>query len=467
MEVPAQPPGSSQHEPESILFESLNASFIANQDAATKDLIGGLDPLGLEIEANGTDFDVREEILDDDNIQGWIRRHSVADTTVGCATGKILRVVLFDRVLYQDPLRPPADALAVRFSRNDLYCHFGCSPLALEKMSLHHMWTRDFPRDQRAGRNISCTGFGTRDFSMIWMNSAGCDSRWAIIVFKVFNSGTRERFLQEARRLRSLYDHPGFLPFVAIGASIRSTEITMDHHMKVISESELKLQRFPNARSASEVYGSVLTVAGAIAGDKRDAQTMDTMVTKCLKMKTQPNIRNNQTLEKKSAALKAAFKYQKQVIRGLIDDAEHGQGYASRQIECVLSFMAQRQQELSIEIAQTQSKLAEASRQEQGISIEIARASKTIAEETKKDGTSMKTLAVVTLVYLPCTTVSSVLAMPLFDWDADDQSIVNPRIWVFFVFAIPLTITTIIIWRLWLRYPTKGKGSRVGNDSLP
>ena len=45
--------------------------------------------------------------------------------------------------------------------------------------------------------------------------------------------------------------------------------------------------------------------------------------------------------------------------------------------------------------------------------------------------------------------------MPLFDWDADDRSVVNPRIWVFFLFAVPLTAVTIGIWRLWLNYRTK------------
>lgn len=86
----------------------------------------------------------------------------------------------------------------------------------------------------------------------------------------------------------------------------------------------------------------------------------------------------------------------------------------------------------------------------------------------------MKTLAVVTLVYLPCTTVSSVFAMPLFDWNADGQSVVNPRIWVFFLFAVPLTVITIGIWSLWLKYRTEGKVQAIdldiasaGNKLLP
>ncbi|KIX04476.1 uncharacterized protein Z518_05346 [Rhinocladiella mackenziei CBS 650.93] len=122
----------------------------------------------------------------------------------------------------------------------------------------------------------------------------------------------------------------------------------------------------------------------------------------------------------------------------------------NRQLETVLSIMARAQQELSVEIARNQSKLAEENRKDQTISIDIAEASKRIAEETKRDGTSMKTLAVVTLVFLPGTTVSSILAMPVFDWDAKDGAVVNPRIWVYFALAIPLTVLTITIWHLWL-----------------
>ena len=113
--------------------------------------------------------------------------------------------------------------------------------------------------------------------------------------------------------------------------------------------------------------------------------------------------------------------------------------------------MAQRQQELGIEIAQAQSRLAEETRKDQAISLEIAEASKRIAEDAKRDGTSMKTLAVVTLVYLPATAVSSIFAMPLFDCNAKGGAVVNPRIWVYVALAVPLTLFSVTVWYLWLR----------------
>jgi hypothetical protein len=265
--------------------------------------------------------------------------------------------------------------------------------------------------------------------------------------------------------LRGFSELPGSLPFIAINAAVYDAEWRMDVKEIAIRGSDLKLERFPDARTASGVYGASIATARTLAVTQRDAKNMQRMVEKCLRMPPAVNARHDLRLQRTTSSLKRAFTYQKQVLQGILETAEENQGHTSRHIECVLSFMAQRQQELSIEIARGQSKLAEASRREQMISIDIANASHRIAEETKKDGTSMKTLAVVTLVYLPCTTVSSILAMPLFDWNADDRSVVNPRIWVFFVFAVPLTAITMVIWRLWLRYRTQGKGEVVDSDS--
>ena len=100
------------------------------------------------------------------------------------------------------------------------------------------------------------------------------------------------------------------------------------------------------------------------------------------------------------------------------------------------------------------------SRQDQHTSIDIAEASKTIAEETKKDGYSMKTLAVVTMLFLPATSVSSILAMPLFHWDGN-ESVVSPRLWVYFVLSITLTALTVGLWWVWQK---KQVGSRVAKQ---
>lgn len=62
----------------------------------------------------------------------------------------------------------------------------------------------------------------------------------------------------------------------------------------------------------------------------------------------------------------------------------------------------------------------------------------------------MKTLAAVTVAFLPATFVASFFAMPLFNWDAERNShVLKGRFWVYWVVTIPLTLTTIVIWLSW------------------
>ncbi len=60
----------------------------------------------------------------------------------------------------------------------------------------------------------------------------------------------------------------------------------------------------------------------------------------------------------------------------------------------------------------------------------------------------MKTLAVVTMVFLPGTFTASIFAMPLFDWDAQGN-IAKPRLYVYFAVTLPLTMVTFGIWLIW------------------
>lgn len=64
----------------------------------------------------------------------------------------------------------------------------------------------------------------------------------------------------------------------------------------------------------------------------------------------------------------------------------------------------------------------------------------------------MKTLAAVTVAFLPGTFVASFFAMPLFEWNAVGKSmVVSKRFWVYWAVTVPLTFLTLVIWVLWTR----------------
>ena len=64
----------------------------------------------------------------------------------------------------------------------------------------------------------------------------------------------------------------------------------------------------------------------------------------------------------------------------------------------------------------------------------------------------MKTLAAVTVAFLPGTFVAAFFAMPLFDWDAvGDGTVVSERFWVYWAVTVPLTVVTLVVWVFWTK----------------
>ena len=69
----------------------------------------------------------------------------------------------------------------------------------------------------------------------------------------------------------------------------------------------------------------------------------------------------------------------------------------------------------------------------------------------------MKTLAAVTVVFLPSTFVAAFFSMPLFQWDGQTvgDSAVSRQFWIYSSVSIPLTVITVGSWLLWMRLQAK------------
>ena len=64
----------------------------------------------------------------------------------------------------------------------------------------------------------------------------------------------------------------------------------------------------------------------------------------------------------------------------------------------------------------------------------------------------MKTLALVTVIFLPGTFVSALFAVPFFQWDADKgEKVLSGRFWIYWAVVVPLTILTVVPFIVWTR----------------
>lgn len=85
--------------------------------------------------------------------------------------------------------------------------------------------------------------------------------------------------------------------------------------------------------------------------------------------------------------------------------------------------------------------------------LQIAQATQQIAQATMHDSASMKTIAILTMIFLPGTAVASFFSMTMWNWEADTGSgLVSPWLWIYFVVAAPLTGGVILAWSIWGRW---------------
>ncbi|KAJ5781036.1 hypothetical protein N7457_006196 [Penicillium paradoxum] len=79
-----------------------------------------------------------------------------------------------------------------------------------------------------------------------------------------------------------------------------------------------------------------------------------------------------------------------------------------------------------------------------GTSVEITRAA-------QADSSAMKTIAFVTLIFLPPTFISSIFSMSFFQCGEENGWGMSDMFWMYWVFAIPITIATVMVWAYWHR----------------
>ncbi|TGJ78837.1 hypothetical protein E0Z10_g9922 [Xylaria hypoxylon] len=78
------------------------------------------------------------------------------------------------------------------------------------------------------------------------------------------------------------------------------------------------------------------------------------------------------------------------------------------------------------------------------INISLATASKELAEAAKKDSSSMKSIAIMTMLFLPGTYFAALWAVPSLKWG--QPNVIQPDFWLYWVFTVPSTLLIFTVW---------------------
>ncbi|KAL8828996.1 MAG: hypothetical protein Q9191_002276 [Dirinaria sp. TL-2023a] len=105
--------------------------------------------------------------------------------------------------------------------------------------------------------------------------------------------------------------------------------------------------------------------------------------------------------------------------------------------------------------------------EETQLSIRVVQDSRTLASATKDDSTAMKTLAAVTVIFLPGTFVAALFSMPLFQWDTQTlgASVLSRQFWIYWAVTGPLKVVTLTLWFVWMRWQTRRRRARELEDA--
>ncbi|CAI6336831.1 unnamed protein product [Periconia digitata] len=91
---------------------------------------------------------------------------------------------------------------------------------------------------------------------------------------------------------------------------------------------------------------------------------------------------------------------------------------------------------------------------------EDAAASIDLAAASKKDTSSMKTIAIMTMLFLPATFFAALFSVPLLQWD--HQVVVHNKFWVYWAFTLP---STAAVFAIWLATTSAGNTFRAWKDT--
>ena len=138
---------------------------------------------------------------------------------------------------------------------------------------------------------------------------------------------------------------------------------------------------------------------------------------------------------------------------------------AQAQVQTLYSLIAQRDNAVSIQLAEASKATAEASLRDNQTMKQLAEDSKNIAAATQKDSAAMRTIAVVTAIFLPGTFTASVFSANFLNLQPRDDSVVSRWVWVYVGLTLFLTCAVLIGYWVPMRRKAQEIDRLVSEDS--
>jgi hypothetical protein len=345
--------------------------------------------------------------------------------------------------------------------------------LQLPTASLTPFWARSsdfmsFPR------TVTASGPGRQAYCLVmrfWALTWSYDpveklSRGIVVVERDYGEEPVDPLEKTINALKGFVDQPCFLGFAAIVVALTRVSASI---LKTYSVSKDMKYRFQGQRTnepdavagladPSKASTDVLNHTSRVLGyhDRlRILQNLNTFLSKQLSDFRANMAGESEARRQRAATLDESLIHMEQKITSLVSVTQKVKDRATMQVAALFNIIAQNDSKVSIEIAVASRALAIENKKDQRISIAIAKASRAIAVESKRDSSSMKTIAAVTMLFLPGTFVASLFATPMFQWSATAGLQVQSHIWVYWATSIPLTLLTIGFWWVWLKF-TRG-----------
>ncbi|KAI1136863.1 hypothetical protein F5Y05DRAFT_405000 [Hypoxylon sp. FL0543] len=78
--------------------------------------------------------------------------------------------------------------------------------------------------------------------------------------------------------------------------------------------------------------------------------------------------------------------------------------------------------------------------------LSISKSTMQISKATQRDGSQMRSIALLTMIFLSGTFVATLFSISFFNWKLEEEDIMSPYIWIYAVITLILTILTIGVW---------------------